>query len=508
MQMSGAQPSMTQMSLRRGLKHFQHHGTVAVTKELQQLHDRQTFIPVHPDNIPSGYKDKILESHLFLEQKRDMSVKGRLVAGGNTQRDYVDKCDVGASTVATESIMMTAIIEAKELRDVAMVDIPNAFVQTKVLGDIYMKLRGELADQLILMAPTTYKSYAITKKNGQTVLYVRLNKALYGIMQAAILFYKKLSADLLTAGFTINAYDPCVENKVIDGSQFTIIWHVDDLKMSHRYPKVVSAMIECLRGKYATDEHGNQFGTMSVQCGAKHTYLGMTLTYRKMCVEVGMVEYIKTLVAEFPDDKKSNSVSTPASLVLFETHPSTPLLPAAKAKVFHRFVAKLLYASKRSHPDIATAVAFLCTRVQQPSNDDWNKLLWCIRYLNQTTEMVLTLTADRVPVIKWWVDASYAVHHDLRSHTGATFTLGGGSIYSCFRKQKLNTRSSTEAELVGVDDILSHILWTNYFLEEQGYTSNGAILYQDNQSAILLASNNGHWSKGKSSKNIAVHYFY
>lgn len=182
-------------------------------------------------------------------------------------------------------------------------------------------------------------------------------------------------------------------------------------------------------------------------------------------------------------------------------------MKAGKAEFFHRFVAKLLYLSKRARPDIATAIAFLTTRVKEPDGDDWNKLCRCIWYLNNTVSLALTLEATNNPVIKLWVDASYAVHGDCKSHTGSHMTLGKGSVSFKFSKQNLNTRSSTEVELVAVDDVASGVLWTNYFLAAQGYQTSGTILYQDNKSAILL-ERNGHWSKGKRSKHISVRYFF
>ena len=86
-------------------------------------------------------------------------------------------------------------------------------------------------------------------------------------------------------------------------------------------------------------------------------------------------------------------------------------------------------------------------------------------------------------------------------------TMGKGAIISGSLKQKLNSRSSTEAELIGVDDVSSQIIWTNYFLQSQGYTTDGTVIYQDNQSAILLESN-GNLSRGKRSKHISVRYFF
>ena len=67
------------------------------------------------------------------------------------------------------------------------------------------------------------------------------------------------------------------------------------------------------------------------------------------------------------------------------------------------------------------------------------------------------------------MDAAYATHSDMKGQTGATFTMGHGSIYSNSLKQKLVAQSSTEAELIGVHDILPQILWTRNFLMSQGY---------------------------------------
>ena len=86
-------------------------------------------------------------------------------------------------------------------------------------------------------------------------------------------------------------------------------------------------------------------------------------------------------------------------------------------------------------------------------------------------------------------------------------SLGKGEIYSKSTKQKINTKISTESELVSVDDLTPQVLWTKYFLKNQGYETNGTVIYQDNKSAILLETN-GHWSKGKRSKHISIRYFF
>ena len=106
-------------------------------------------------------------------------------------------------------------------------------------------------------------------------------------------------------------------------------------------------------------------------------------------------------------------------------------------------------------------------------------------------------TTDRTNISSTYFRPTYGVHPDLRSHTGSIMTMGTGAVQSGSAKQKINTMSSTEAELVGVDDVIVKILWTKSFIEEQGYEIEKNILYQDNKSSILLETN-GRKSAGTS----------
>ena len=121
--------------------------------------------------------------------------------------------------------------------------------------------------------------------------------------------------------------------------------------------------------------------------------------------------------------------------------------------------------------------------------------------------MVLSLSIESFNSIKWWVDALFATHHNSLSHTGGTMSMGQGSIYSTSCKQKINARSSTEAELIGINDVASRILWTKNFLNEQGYNIETPTVYQDNRSVMLLEEN-GILSSSKRTKHINVRYYF
>ncbi len=130
-----------------------------------------------------------------------------------------------------------------------------------------------------------------------------------------------------------------------------------------------------------------------------------------------------------------------------------------------------------------------------------------MKWLKQTVNECLRVKADGSGKIRWGADAAFAVHPDFKSQTGATMTMGEGSMISMSSKQKLNTRSSTEAELVAADDVMGPMLWVRLFLEAQGYPVKENVLLQDNQSAILLESN-GRRSAGKRSRHLNVRYFF
>jgi hypothetical protein len=147
------------------------------------------------------------------------------------------------------------------------------------------------------------------------------------------------------------------------------------------------------------------------------------------------------------------------------------------------------------------------TSVLQYTEQDWAKLKRVMQFLNRTLDDYMIIGADSLTVLKTWVDASYGVHPDMKSHTGGVISLGRGVIMSKSSKQKLNTKSSTEAELVGASDYLPSTIWAKMFLEEQGYEIRENSFFQDNQSAMKLEKN-GRASCGQKSRHIDIRYFF
>ena len=170
-------------------------------------------------------------------------------------------------------------------------------------------------------------------------------------------------------------------------------------------------------------------------------------------------------------------------------------------------MAKILYIMKRARPDLETAVSYLCTRVSKSDLDDWKKLRRVIAFIKATIDDKRIIGASSLSSIFMWIDAAYAVNPDMKSQTGGAMSMGIGVVHAKCGKQKLNVKSSTESELVGVSEYIPYFIWLLYFMHEQGYTVESSKLFQDNQSTILMLKNGRNSCTGNS-RHINIRYFF
>ena len=363
----------------KGVKLYGKKGKDASFKKLDQLHRRNCFTPIDIKELTPKEKAQAMEALMFLTEKKDRTIKGRMVYNGKPTREWLSREDSASPTAALESIFLTSIVDAKEGRDVMSADVPNAFIQTDMPDDsnkVVMKITGVLVHLMVEMAPEVYGPYVVYE-NGKKVLYVRVLKALYGMLVASLLWYTKFKKDLEACGFKFNPYDPCVANKMVNGKQHTVRFHVDDLMCSHIDPAVNTKFLKWLNTKYGS------YGEVKATRGKIHNYLGTEFNFsRPGHVIIGMTQYMKAMVDDFPMKfKPSDTAQTPAASDLFAKGDSSPL-NEEQAEVCHTFIAKALFACKQARPDIQPTVTALCTRVKEPNQDDWNKLIHLLKYIN------------------------------------------------------------------------------------------------------------------------------
>ena len=235
----------------------------------------------------------------------------------------------------------------------------------------------------------------------------------------------------------------------------------------------------------------------------------MTLDYlKKGQVSIDMSDYVKTMLNDCPATKfKKGKVKTPWNESMFKVKESSPPLEDHLKEQFHKTTYQGLFLSKRGCLDLMPGIAYYTTCVQNPNWDNWAKLRQLMSFLNQTKEDKLTLKADSLNKAVWHTDMAFAVHPDFCSHTGYMMSFGKGIIISGSKKQKMNMKNSTKAELIRADEAVGPILWILLFLKEQGYDLETSILYQDNKSTILLEKN-GCSSAGKWSRHLNIRLFF
>jgi Reverse transcriptase (RNA-dependent DNA polymerase) len=159
---------------------------------------------------------------MFLKEKRCGRIKGQGCADRRKQQLYKTKEETSSPTVSVEALFLSCIIDAQQQRDVGMCDIPGAFMQADIDKELHILFEGKLVDLLIQVKPS-FQQY-VTQCQGKKQIYPSLNKALYGTVQASLLFWRRLSTFLIEdLGFDRNPYDWCVVNKVIDDKQCTML---------------------------------------------------------------------------------------------------------------------------------------------------------------------------------------------------------------------------------------------------------------------------------------------
>jgi hypothetical protein len=198
---------------------------------------------------------------------------------------------------------------------------------------------------------------------------------------------------------------------------------------------------------------------------------------------------------------------TPAGDHLFDVRDDATKATIEQSKWFHTHVAKMLYLSKRVKPECLTTVIFLAGRVDKCDEDDIKKLCRLLKYLRLTADRGIALEIGDEIKITVYIDAAYGVHMGSgRSQSGMAVMVGSGPVEVSCGKQHINTKSSTEAELVALSDYASYGIHLKNFLAAQGYDVNSCELRQDNMSTIALIKRGGPASAA--SKHISIRYFW
>ena len=484
--------------------------------ELSTMLKKRVFHGVHIDSLTSEQRSAILHSCMNVTQKFAPSsdgkgrvkdkLKARLVVGGNGQdRTAYTHDETSSPTAGTTTVKTIAMIAGAEHRHVVSLDIGSAYLnaampKTDPLKAVHMRISPEIATLLVKLEPNMSQ---YTMKNG--CIIVCLDQALYGCIESAVLWYQELKSTLYAAGFTTNLMDPCVFNRTHNNIQTTITVYVDDLLITSVDVKSIDDVIDILRQRYKE---------LKITRGTLHNYLGMIMDFTKTgSVNISQAGMTQDITKDRPLDAitpytgtQLRSTKTPAAPYLFDVSDTSDPINSTGQKLIHSIGAKILFLGTHARPDIILSNSFHTKRVLAPTTEDLRKLQRTLSYLEDTPELTLTLACILPPKVHTFIDASFAVHPDKRSHTGVCATLGTGMFYCKSTAQKCNATSSCQSELIALSKGLQQSLWTASFLEAQGYNREPVTVYQDNQSTIKLVENGR--SNSELTRHIEIGYFW
>ena len=426
--------------------------------------------------------------------------KARLVSGGHrTDPRVYDPYEKSSPTIPLEVAKMQLGIASYHDAEVEVFDIPVAYLNAYLKPDKrqVMRIPVYIAKMIVQVDPTARQ---FVQSDG--TLLVEVLRALYGFPESAKLWNEHLTSTLVKGGYTQCPVEPCLFRKSVSTTEWSIVTvYVDDCMHIYRGPKIRDKL-------YAALKDGDLPTPVIQQLSKGHdiSYLGMNISKQHRTIVLSQPGYIKDIIEKYRPDKQ---YTTPHDDKLFNRPESEKSSNPVDITTYLSILMKLMFLATRTRPDTLTTVCALSTKCRDPNEADMKRLYRVIGYLDNTINLGLTCHVTDLS-LHAYMDASWACHADLKGHSGIMITIGhyGFPILCKSTKQKVVTRSSTEAELVCLFsgmDILLYVRRIGQFLD---ITSKVALpVYQDNTSTITMAYM-GKGSAQSNSKFMDLKYFW
>ena len=329
--------------------------------------------------------------------------------------------------------------------------------------------------------------------------YVHLKKCLYGLKQAAHEWKQHLNSTLQSLNFIQCPSDNCVYvRNSQNGGKIILGTHVDDGLIAATTPELITEFIAEISDIYELTINN-----------PLDSYLNRVITrdFKAKNIFIHQPGYIDKLQSLYPE-QINLSPSTPMLPTRDDIDTNPILLSATDQHLYMQKVGAINYLAVNTRPDIAFAVGWVARKMKNPTEFDMNQVNRILSYIFQTKHLGLTFTGQGGVVLSVYVDASYAIHDDRKSHFGICMFIGNfsASIATKSKKAKCMAISSTEAEYLALCEGAKLVAWARQLLSELGYPQPGpTVVYEDNQSTIRMV-NNGN-DKGRT-KHIDVRFHY
>ena len=231
--------------------------------------------------------------------------------------------ETSSPTASITAVFAQAAIAAHRGDSVLTLDHKAAYLNAAMKGPIVKMILSKDVSTILCSISKDFKIYL--RANG-TIL-VQLEKALYGCIQSAVLWYDELSSTLEGLGYTKNPHDTCVFNKIREGQIDTILVYVDDLLLTSRSQVELHSVANALRSRY---------GGVTVKTGTQHDFLGISWDFRVPGeVSLRMEGYVSNILSKYNVTKHAK---TPATEALFHSNKDSAKLTPEKQQLFHSCV--------------------------------------------------------------------------------------------------------------------------------------------------------------------------
>ena len=225
---------LTQMTANKGIRNFGERAVAAILKECGQLNKLSVFGSLDPDSLSHEEKRKALRAIILIKQKRCGKIKARTCADGRPQRSYVPRDEAASPTVSMEALLTTLAIDAKEKRDVAVFDVPSAYLHAEMPASkkVLIKLEDKFVDIMCQVNPR-YLPYVRTE-NGKKVLSSvssrlsmdALDQPSYGITPTRLCYRRWISSSTESTRVSLTRLSTA-SNAPLHGMSMTIKFHME-----------------------------------------------------------------------------------------------------------------------------------------------------------------------------------------------------------------------------------------------------------------------------------------
>ena len=448
------------------------------------------------------YGKSVIPCMMFMKKKMNKVTKqlekwkARLAAGGHMQdADLYPKKDITVPTLDHSALLtfLSSMMKRKGVRFHAM-DFPGAYLSADLETEIYMTINKQNTDILVEHKPEL-KEYV--RDNGTII--TKIQKALYGLKEAGKLFRDKLVNLFDDFGLKEIPSNKCIFKKELsNGKTFFVCVYVDDVIIATDDEDTRIAFLKHCQ---------KEFPDISMNSDDAFSFLGMAISfdYNKKLINYDNALYIQ----ELADTYNINEESFMPFNQNFMSHDSQDVY-MDNVRKYKSLVMSLFYVAKRTRPDILFAVSYLATHCSEPTEPLYEKAKKLLSYLKTTKNLKLTHKCDNdgpKKLLFTFIDASYAIHKDMKGHSGCLiFDESGNLLYASSTKQKLMSKSSTDAEIIAVHSSMNTIEEMRDLFNYLNDSNDSVCLYQDNLSAKFLMEHGD--SSSDKSKHMKVRYFY